>query len=60
MELVDISLLTPANYETGRRRIFSPAELLEPHNRIQQMTAGYDALPTDQKYDGIRPLKKKT
>eukprot|EP01133_Synstelium_polycarpum_P019205 gene19205-23005_t len=59
-ELVDISPLIPANYEAERSRILSPAELLELHNRFQQMTADYDALPAGQKYDGIRPLKKET
>ncbi|WP_447892921.1 tyrosine-type recombinase/integrase [Pseudomonas marginalis] len=59
-ELVNISPLIPANYEAERSRILSPAELLELHNRFQQMTADYDALPAGQKYDGIRPLKKET
>jgi integrase len=59
-ELVDISPLIPADYEAERSRILSPAELLELHNRFQQMTADYDALPAGQKYDGIRPLKKET
>jgi integrase len=59
-ELVDISPLIPANYEAERSRILSPAELLELHNRFQQMTADYDALPAGQKCDGIRPLKKET
>ena len=59
-ELVDISPLIPANYEAERSRILSPAELLELHNRFQQMTADYGALPAGQKYDGIRPLKKET
>jgi integrase len=59
-ELVDITPLIPADYEAERSRILSPAELLELHNRFQQMTADYDALPAGQKYDGIRPLKKET
>uniref|UniRef100_UPI0030DD82DB tyrosine-type recombinase/integrase n=1 Tax=unclassified Pseudomonas TaxID=196821 RepID=UPI0030DD82DB len=59
-ELVDISPLMPADYETERSRILSPAELVELHNCFQQMTANYDALSTGQKYDGIRPLKKET
>lgn len=59
-ELVDISPLIPADYEAERSRILSPAELLELHNRFQQMTADYNALPAGQKYDGIRPLKKET
>jgi integrase len=33
---------------------------LELHNRFKQMTADYDALPSGQKYDGIRSLKKGT
>jgi integrase len=36
------------------------AELSELHNRFQQITADYDALPAGQKYDGTRPLKKET
>jgi integrase len=59
-ELVDISPLIPAEYEAERSRILSPAELLELHNRFQQMTADYNALTACQKYDGIRPLKKET
>jgi len=59
-ELVDISPLILADYEAERSRILSPAELLELHNRFQQMTADYSALPTGQKYEGIRPLKKET
>jgi len=59
-ELVDISPLIPADYEAERSRILSPAELLELHNRFQQMTADYGALSAGQKYEGIRPLKKET
>jgi hypothetical protein len=59
-ELVDITPLIPADYEAERSRILSPAELLELHNRFQQMTADYNALPAGQKYEGIRPLKKET
>ena len=59
-ELVDISPLIPADYEAERSRILSTAELLDLHNRFQQMTADYNALPAGQKYDGIRPLKKET
>ena len=59
-ELVDITPLIPADYEAERSRILSATELLELHNRFQQMTADYNALPAGQKYDGIRPLKKET
>lgn len=59
-ELVDITPLIPADYEAERSRILSPAELLELHNRFQQMTLDYSALPAGQKYEGIRPLKKET
>ncbi len=59
-ELVDIAPLIPADYEAKRSRILSPAELLELHNRFQQMTTDYNALPAGQKYEGIRPLKKET
>jgi len=59
-ELVDIFPLIPADYEAERSRILSPDELLELHDRFQQMTADYDALPAGQKYNGIRPLKKET
>jgi hypothetical protein len=34
--------------------------MLELHNRFQQVTADYNALPAGQKYEGIRPLKKET
>lgn len=59
-ELVDIANLIPADYETERSRILSPAELLELSDRFREMTADYAALPAGQKYDGIRPLKKET
>ena len=59
-ELVDITPLIPADYAAERSRILSRAELLELHNRFQQMTADYNALPAGQKYEGIRPLKEKT
>ncbi len=59
-ELVDLSPLIPADYEAERSCILSPAELLELHNRFQQMTANYSTLPAGQKYEGIRPLKKET
>ncbi|MCY1244520.1 hypothetical protein D9M72_576000 [compost metagenome] len=52
--------MIPAGYEAESSRILLPAELLELHNRFQQMTADYNALPAGQKYDGIRPLKKET
>jgi len=58
--LIEINKLIPSDYEEERSRILSPAELLELHNRFQQMTADYDALPAGQKYEGIRPLKKET
>ena len=59
-ELVDITTLIPATYEEERSRFLSPAELLELHERFQQLADDYIALPAGQKYQGIRPLKKET
>jgi len=42
----------------GTQACFSPAELLERHNRFQLMTADYNALPAGQKYDGIRLIMR--
>jgi len=49
-ELVDISPLIPTDYEAERSRILSAIELLELHNRFQQMTADYNALNGNDPY----------
>lgn len=58
-ELVNISPLIPANYEAERSRILSPAELLELHNRFQQMTADTTPSPRAKNTTAFDRLRRK-
>ncbi|HID9850102.1 TPA: tyrosine-type recombinase/integrase [Pseudomonas aeruginosa] len=55
-DLVDVKKLLDHDYQEQRDRLLSPDEIRELRDIFARLEQDYDALPTGQKYSGIRPV----
>jgi integrase len=55
-DLVDVSKLLDHDYQEQRDRLLSPDEIHELRDIFARLEHDYDALPSGQKYSGIRPV----
>lgn len=55
-DLVDVKKLLDHDYQEQRDRLLSPDEIRELRDILARLEQDYDALPTGQKYSGIRPV----
>lgn len=58
-DLVDVNKLLDHDYQEQRDRLLSPDEIRELHDIFARLEHNYDALPTGQKYSGIRPVNRR-
>jgi integrase len=58
-DLVDVKMLLDNDYQEERDRVLSPDEILELHKIFARLEYDYQALPTGQKYSGIRPVNQR-
>jgi len=58
-DLVDVVKLLDPDYEEERDRVLSAAEIRELRDILARLETDYAALPSGQKYSGIRPVNKR-
>lgn len=58
-DLVDAEKLLDADYEEERDRVLPADELRELRDIFARLENDYDALPSGQKYSGIRPVNRR-